>query len=144
MDEHSELGQWLAWADHYVDVSDPLRRFTERAGRITLYFSGPEYEIRRINAVGFVDPPLTEYGPEHAPTGVTVSDERVDRGWPDAHIALEVPNREVLPHETTRPGYRPRTFCVPACVLNRLLKLARPFTSRGCASGRFFAYCETI
>jgi hypothetical protein len=41
--------------------------------------------------------------------------------WMKASVEIEIPERDVVPFETTEPGYVPRTFCVPARVLNRIL-----------------------
>jgi len=121
VDVDSELGRWLDWADHYIKVSDPLERFKNRGQLLKLYFCGYQHEIKKIKAEGFEDPEPSEYDRTKTPPGILLRDSRPNAERLSDFIELQAPDDFVLPYEVTEPGYIPRTFYVPACVLNRHL-----------------------
>ena len=102
VDADSPLGQWLDWAKNYAEVSDPLERFQNRQKAIRLFFNAV-HEIRHIKAKGFE---------------ILLCDRRPGGDWLSEVLELGLPEEVVLPCETTTPGYVPRTFCIPAAVLN--------------------------
>jgi len=53
--------------------------------------------------------------------GVPLTDRKPSVDWAEDTIVLELPEDLVLPHEVTEPGYEPRTFYVPARILNKWL-----------------------
>lgn len=118
IDANSPLGEWLEWAESYTEVSDPLERFRNRQETIHLFFSAYHHEIRTIKAEGFKDPEPSLYGQQNPPAGIVLCDCSPGTGWLSEVMELEVPEDVVLPYETTTPGYAPRTFCIPARVLN--------------------------
>lgn len=119
----SPLADWLSWAQDYVDVSDPLARFRTRRETLKLYHSGPEYEIAKIRTEGFRDPdPPSPYGNQKAsPPGVKLVDRKPPASAYSESIELELHEDVVLPYEATESGRVPRTFYLPARVLNRSL-----------------------
>lgn len=119
----SALGQWLAWADRYIESADPLERFRRREPALKLYYSGYGFEFERIRGSGFAEPePQSPYVREPPPPpGIRLQDKSAATGYSSSSLEIEVPEEAVLQYEVTDPGYVPRVFYVPASVLNRLL-----------------------
>lgn len=117
--EGSPLADWLQWAGRYIEMSDPLTRFRRREATIVLYYSANGHEIADIRSRGFVDAvPHVGYGEKPKVPGVGLTDTPDASGWGREASELVLPEDAVLPYETTMPGFAPRTFCVPATVLN--------------------------
>jgi hypothetical protein len=131
--EGSPLSAWLRWAEHYIEVSDPLTRFRNRKATITLFYNASRYTISEIRAGGFKDEvPHVGYGEKPKAPGAPLSDVPQTSAYGSEALELVLAEDAVLPYEITNPGFVPRRFCVPAGVLNALLKtLAAPphFTS---------------
>ena len=121
----SPLGEWLRTAASWVELSDPLKAFRERGEPLKLYAHVSRWELGDLRRNGFKDPELSK---EHPP-GVALSDTpKSDSIFSSDAVELELPAETVLPFETTAPGYEPRTFYVPARVLNQFVRrtLAKP------------------
>ena len=56
VEAESLLGQWLAWAEAYVEGSDPLERFRSRKQTVKLYFSGYKQSNRADQRAGLRGP----------------------------------------------------------------------------------------
>jgi len=109
---------WLEWAEDYIRRSDPLERFRKRGETLKVYASVPSYKVEEIRRNGFEDPDHT-YSGEKTPPGVKLTDQ------PQASytvLEMELPEDFLLPYEVTEPGWMPRTFYVPARVLNSVPK----------------------
>lgn len=115
----SELGRWLTWAAQHVDHADPLSRFRTRGQLLTVYYATSSSEIERINNGGaFGDGNVNRGtdGPKMA--GMELVDEAPEATWNSDALQLELPDQLLLPYEITKPGYRPRRFCVPKRVID--------------------------
>jgi hypothetical protein len=111
-----------AWAERYIEMTDPLARFRERKEVVKLYASGYGSEIARMRTEGFEDPDPPTYQPEKAPPpGIHLQDTKPERGWMTESLEINLHEDLVLPYEVTKPGYVPRTFYIPAKVLNNAL-----------------------
>jgi hypothetical protein len=120
--EASPLAEWLSWAEDYIEMADPLARFGDREALLKVYASGYASEVARMRTAGFRDPDPPTYQPEKAPPpGIRLQDVKPDQDWMTEACELELPEDLLLPFETTKPGYVPRTFYVPARVLNKHL-----------------------
>jgi hypothetical protein len=118
----SPLADWLAWAEDYIEMADPLARFRQRKEVVKLYASGYGREIARMRTEGFEDPDPPTFEPEKAPPpGIRLQDVKPAKGWMTEALEIDFSEQLVLPYEVTRPGYVPRTFYVPARVLNEAL-----------------------
>jgi hypothetical protein len=108
----------------YWRKTQERRAFLNRGRSLKLYFSANNHEIRRIKAEGFEDPEPSEYDQNKTPPGILLRDRRPTAECLADWIDVEVSEDLVLPYEVTEPGYVPRTFYVPACVLNQHLTKA--------------------
>jgi hypothetical protein len=125
-DRTAPLAEWLEWAERYIERAEPLARFRGRNQMMRLYASGYGTEIARMRTQGFEDPDPPTYQPEEAaPPGIHLQDVRPERDWMTEALELDLPESLVLPYEVTKPGYVPRTFYVPAKVLNKARGKAR-------------------
>ena len=125
-DRTAPLAEWLEWAERYIEMSDPLARFRDRKEVVKLYVSGYGSEVARMRTQGFEDPDPPTFQPEKAPPpGIRLQDAKPDRDWLTEAWELEVREDVVLPYEVTKPGYVPRTFYVPARVLNEAVGKAK-------------------
>ena len=87
-----------------------------------LYASGYGSEIARMRTEGFEDPDPPTFEPEKAPPpGIRLQDVKPAKGWMTEALEIDLAEELVLPYEVTKPGYVPRTFYVPARVLNAAL-----------------------
>lgn len=120
----SPLGQWLTTAEHWTEVSDPMAPFKKRDERLKLYYGAYRYQIAEVRERGFEDPVLSE----KTPTGIHLRDRRPDSDWMSESIEVELPGDVALPYEVTKPGFVPRTFYVPARVLNKAFGRANTST----------------
>jgi hypothetical protein len=112
----SPLADWLAWAQDYIEMADPLARFRERQTVVKLYASGYGSEIARMRTQGFEDPDPPTYQQEKAPPpGIRLQDTKRGESWMTEAFEIQVPEDLVLPYEVTKPGYVPRTFYAPPC-----------------------------
>jgi hypothetical protein len=66
----SALANWLAWAEDYIEMADPLTRFRERTTLVKLYASGYGSEIARMRTQGFEDPDPPTFQPPGAGGGI--------------------------------------------------------------------------
>jgi hypothetical protein len=118
VEAESPLGEWLAWAEAYVEGSDPLERFRTRQKTLKLYFSGYKYQIERIKEQDFEDPVPSDYQRDKFIPGIVLRDRRPAVDSSEELIEFELPEDLVLPYEVTEPGYEPRRFYIPARILN--------------------------
>jgi hypothetical protein len=90
---------------------------------LKLYHCGPGYDIAKIRTEGGrdPDPPSPYVNQKASPPGVKLVDRKPSSSDYSESIELELHEDGVLPYEVTEPGYVPRTFYVPARVLNRSL-----------------------
>lgn len=86
-----------------------------------LYFSGYNYQIRQIKERGFEDPEPSDYQCDKFIPGIVVQDRRPAVESLGELLQFELREDLVLPYEVTKPGYEPRTFYLPARILNDLL-----------------------
>jgi hypothetical protein len=121
--EDSPLGEWLGWAERYIELVDPLERFQAREHTLKLYYSGPEFDLERVRENGFKEPDAQPaYMREKpSPPGIRLQDRPNEEGYLSKSMELDLPEDAVLPYEVTTPGNVPRVFYVPARVLNRLI-----------------------
>ena len=106
----------------YIDMVDPLARVRGRKAVVKLYASGYGHEIARMRTEGFEDPDPPTFEPEEAPPpGIRLEDVKPAKGWMTEALENDLPEELLLPYEITRPGYLPRTFYLPARVLNEAL-----------------------
>jgi hypothetical protein len=93
---------------------------------VKLYASGYGSEIARMRTEGFEDPDPPNHQAEKAPPpGIRLQDIEPDRDWMTEAFEIDLPEDLVLPYEITKPGYVPRTFYVPARVLNEAQRNAK-------------------
>ena len=125
-DRTALLAEWLQWAERYIEMADPLARFRQRKDVVKLYASGNGSEIARMRTEDFEDPDPPTYEPEKAPPpGIRLQDVKPQREWMTEALEIDFPEDAVLPYEVTKPGHVPRTFYVPARVLNKALGKAK-------------------
>jgi hypothetical protein len=126
--QDTELARWLRVAEDWTQVADPLRAFREPRQTLKLHYIGSGYQLADVRREGFHDPdPPSPYGNQKAsPPGIKLVDRKPPSSAYSESIELELPEDVVLPYEVTEPGYEPRTFCVPARVLNRSLGYEMP------------------
>ena len=105
VDADSPLGKWLEWAEHYIEVSDPLERFRlrNRGGAIRLFLNAYKHEIREVKARGFDDPEPSDYDQQKTLAGILLYDRKPEIDCSEV-LELELPADLVLPYETTTPG----------------------------------------
>jgi hypothetical protein len=127
VDSESPLGQWLQAVEDWVEMSDPLQPFRDRGQRMKLYHGAYPHQLAEIRRRGFEDPELAE----KTPPGILLYDRPPAKDWLSDVLELEVAEEVVLPYEVTKPGYVPRTFYVPARVLNRCLSKSLAGTGEG-------------
>ena len=121
-DRTAPLAEWLQWAERYIEMADLLAKFRDREEVVRLYVSGYGSEIARMRTEGFEDPDPPTNQPEKArPPGIRLQDVKPHRDWMTEVLEIDLPEELVLPYEATKPGYVPRTFYVPAKVLNEVL-----------------------
>jgi hypothetical protein len=118
VEDESPLARWLSWLEHWTEVSDPFDRFRRRNGTLKLYFAGYGHEIQRIKSDGFRDPEASAFGDQKVSPGIVLADRRPPVDSLQQLLEIEMSEDAALPYETTEPGYVPRTFCVPAEILN--------------------------
>jgi len=76
----------------------------------------------------FEDPDPPTYQPAKAsPPAIRLQDVKPERDWLTEALELNPAEDLALPYEVTKPGYVPRTFYIPARVLNDAL--GRPTTA---------------
>jgi hypothetical protein len=121
VDAESPLAKWLIWAEAYVEGSDPLERFRTRKQTVKLYFSGYKYQIERIKEHGFEDSEPSDYQRDKYIPGIILRDRRPAVDSLEELLEFDLPEDLILPYEVTEPGYEPRTFHVPARVLNKCM-----------------------
>jgi hypothetical protein len=116
------MGHWLQWAEGFVNQNDPMRRVTDRAPIITVYYASG-YGDERVLSEGFTEKkPIPAYGKEPEPPGILVSDRSWLFRYGGTNVKLELPEEAVLPFECSEDGHWARRFRVPARVLNQYLK----------------------
>jgi hypothetical protein len=122
VEEGTELAGWLNVVERWTDIADPLTVFRAPRKTLKLYYAAAGYDLAEVRRAGFHDPePPARYGNEKAPPpGVQLVD-RPTSTWHSESMELELPEDAVLPYEVTAPGYIPRTFFMPARVLNGIL-----------------------
>jgi hypothetical protein len=118
VEDESPLGRWLSWVEHWTEVSDPLDRFRRRTETLKLNFAAYGHEIPRIKSDGFRDPEASAFGDQKVSPGIVVADRRPPVDWLQQLLEIEMSEDAALPYETTEPGFVPRTFCIPAEILN--------------------------
>jgi hypothetical protein len=121
LDAGSEIALWFEWADAFIESTDVVTRFHPSEQMLTLYHSGYSYDLARIRQEGFRDPEPAADREQRTLVGIRLREQKPAADWMRESIEIQVPERDVVPFETTEPGYVPRTFCVPARVLNRIL-----------------------
>jgi hypothetical protein len=52
----SEMAQWFAWAEEFIESADVVTRFRPSERTLTLYYSGYSYDLGGIGQEGFRDP----------------------------------------------------------------------------------------
>ncbi len=119
IEDESPLAQWLSWVEHWTEVSDPLNRFRRRADTLKLYFAGYGHEIQQIKSDGFSDPEASPFGDQKVSPGIVVADRRPPVDGYQQLLEIEMPEDAALLYETTESGFVPRTFCIPAEILNQ-------------------------
>jgi hypothetical protein len=122
----SELAEWLDWAEAFIESTDVASRFRPSEQMLTLYYSGYSSDIARIRQEGFRDAEPAADRAERTLVGIRLREQKPADDWMRESIDVQIPERAVVPFETTEPGYVPRTFCVPARVLNRTLGKESP------------------
>jgi hypothetical protein len=117
----SEVAQWFEWAEVFIDSTDVVSRFRPSEQMLTLYHSGYSSDLARIREEGFRDPEPAADRAQRTLVGIRLRAQKPADDWMKASMEIQIHERDVVPFETTEPGYVPRTFCVPARVLNRIL-----------------------
>jgi hypothetical protein len=94
--------------------------FREPRKTLKLYYIGSGYQLADVRRDGFhdPDPPFACGNQKASPPGVKLVDRKPPASAYSESIELELHEDVVLPYEVTEPGYVPRTFYVPARVLN--------------------------
>jgi hypothetical protein len=120
VDQDTEMGRWLSWADDHVQRLDPLTPFREPSATIRLYYLTTRYAVPKILEAGF-----TDRDPEHGedkelPASVPLTDAPMTRnGYDEARLAVDIPEAVVLPYEWITASRNHRRFSVPAVVVNK-------------------------
>jgi hypothetical protein len=127
----SELGKWLAWANEYVQRSDPLRHLRNRGGRtLTVYYHG--WDRDRVPDQGFSEPDdVPRFGQEKTQFGVELTCcPPSSTLYGSSALKLELAEDLLLPFEWAQDSdWYWRVFREPASVLNRTLRFGQPQNS---------------
>ncbi|MGB2713519.1 MAG: hypothetical protein WBC51_05025 [Vicinamibacterales bacterium] len=128
----SEIGCWLAWAEGFARAPDPLARFSERGKTLKVYYYDPGFGLVAKRIEGFTDPHPTPDQKRGALIGITLTSAPPDNF--EHAIEFELALDDILPYETTEPGWVPRLFVVPARVLNAALVIGSTKSDAGGAA----------
>ena len=91
VESDSELGQWFAWAEGFIEVTDVLGRFRELDEMLTLYYSGYSSDIARSRREGFKDPEAESDRSQRRLVGITLCEQKPEGGWGSESLEIQLP-----------------------------------------------------